>query len=347
MTERMQTRKEAILKCLIEAFIRKPEPVGSKKIQECSGLSVSAATIRNEMSELENMGYVTHPHTSAGRIPTDQGYRYYVDHLMSNDTQERQNILHVLENARQRIVTTDDFLQVVTNIVSVFTQQVGIVVFPSLDDLYLKYANFIYLNEKRVLVVWTTGSGVIREQIVHLSTPIDQAMLVRIMNFVNEEFSGMSFYRMQQHIYKKMLDVKDSYRDLLTITSKIVSESIAAQSTKRVWVDGMRRFFDAPEFQDVATVRPLFEVMDNESSVVDMFEHHNREDALTVTIGQENTHKDFWNCSIIRKNFYVNEDIVGTISILGPRRMHYGDAVSTVNLASDLVSQVFRENLYF
>jgi len=347
MDTRLSERKEHILRCIIELYMHQPDPVGSKKLLQCSGLAVSSATIRNEMMDLEQLGYITHPHTSAGRIPTDKGYRYFVNHLLSDPCHTMQDIAHNLSHMRERIATIDELFQATTKIVSSFSQHVGVLVFPSFDDLFFRYANLIQLHERKVLVVLATMSGVIKEYIVTLDASVDADLLGQIARFMNEEFAGLPFHGIQSKMQRKQDDLRDSYHALVSVASEIVDNSIAMKQPKRVWIDGMNTLFNEPEFQDITCVRPLFEAMEDAKNIADVFGDCDAADTLNVLIGRENQHEHFRDCSIVRKNFCIHNDLVGTISVLGPRRMNYGSVATTVHTMSYLMTNEFKENPFF
>ncbi|MBN1492519.1 MAG: heat-inducible transcription repressor HrcA [Candidatus Omnitrophica bacterium] len=347
MNTRLSERKETILQLIVNSFIQYPEPVGSKTLLQRSGLGVSPATIRSEMNELERLHYITHPHTSAGRLPTDKGYRYYVDHLLGQETSETEKIQARITALKHKIKSIDEFFSTVSNLISDFTSQVGVIVFPVLDELNFRYANLIYLSENKVLVVWATMSGLIKEQIVHLDKAVDPELLQHIANFMNQEFFGMPFHAIKAHMAKRISELERSYNKLATIADQIVSESIAARQERKVWIDGMSHIFAEPEFQEITTIKPLLEAFDQRERIAKVFEHDRTVDGITTTIGEENDTAEFKSCAIVRRNFYITDSLCGTLSVLGPRRMDYAKIFTAVEFVSGFVSNVFKEEKLF
>jgi heat-inducible transcriptional repressor len=347
MSERLSNRKETILQSIIDSFIQRPEPVGSETLLRYTRLGVSSATIRSEMSELERLEYITHPHTSAGRLPTDKGYRYYVDHLLARVEADYDVIRTRINALKGEIKNVDAFFSTVSNLISDVTSQVGVVVFPVLDDLNFRYANLIYLNDRKILVVWATMSGLIKEQIVNLSEGVTPEMLQRIANFMNQEFVGMPFNAIKEHIEKRIAELEASYFKLVTIADEIVKESIAAHQERKMWIDGVNKIIDEPEFHDRSAMRPILEVFSRKNDLAQILEYDQTKDGVITTIGHENVCQGFKQCAIVRKSFFINDALYGTFSVVGPRRMNYAKVFATVDMLSDMVSEIFKGDDYF
>lgn len=344
MEKRLSKRKEEILKYIITCFAQNPEPVGSKRLQEVAGLGVSSATIRNEMSELERLGYIAHPHTSAGRVPTDKGYRYYVDHLVAARNLQTEKIMRMVYDLKREMYNMDEFFKAISEIIAIFAQQVGVIVFPALDDLSLRYVNIIPIGNKRHLIVWATMSGLIHEQVICFDDDISPETIQRIANFINTEFIGMPFHAVENFLKNKRKEMHDSVTVLLDFAEKIVHGYAAMRQRKKVWVEGRNRFFDEPEFQSIVKVKPIFDALDDQAQVAHIFDNNTPNTVLQVTIGHENAYEHFWNCSIIRRSFEINPSLYGTISVLGPRRMDYEQIFSVVNNIAAGMSNMMQEN---
>lgn len=344
---RLSARKETILRSIVDSFIQCPEPVGSKTLLQRSGLGVSPATIRNEMNELEQLDFITHPHTSAGRTPTDKGYRYYVDHLIARLDADHAQVKQRIDHLKKEIRSIDTFFTTVSNLISDLTSHVGVIVFPVIEELNFRYANLIYLSEHKVLVVWATMSGLIKEQIVYLEQSVSPDILKQIANFMNEEFLGLPFNAIKDRMVKRIRELEESYHTLLKIADEIVEGSIAARQERKMWIDGVSNMFDEPDFQEVNALKPLLETLQKQERCAQIFEHDLTIDGIITTIGHEHSNNEFRQCAIVRRNFYITDSLCGTLSVLGPRRMNYGRAFTTVDVVSGIVSNMFREENYF
>ena len=337
----LKERQKEVLKIIISTYVKTINPVGSRTIAKHYRNELSPATIRNEMHDLEEQDFIRQPHTSAGRVPTDKGYRYYVDHLLPETKVPPHVATLVAREYRNRMDNIETLIERTSKILSSLSEHAGLVVFPALEGLALKRIELTALSREHLLVVWVTDNGFVQNRIIDMKEEIPEGELVRINRFLNQELSGMLLEQIQPYITEKLKQAHDSLRALYQTVNAIVLESFPRAEHKRLSMEGSRYILDQPEFQDWEKSRRLFKALETKEFLADLVEGYSREPGVQVRIGLEHHCQDIWDCSFVTAQYRVNQRTVGTIGILGPRRMEYEKIISLV----DFVSRRFGEAL--
>jgi heat-inducible transcriptional repressor len=350
-------RGQAILAAIIKEHLRTGEPVGSRTIAErfAGGAAWSPATIRNVMAELEEHGLVEQPHTSAGRVPTDKGYRFYVDHMVGDARVSRADMTAIdrtLGLAGNEAAQPGRLMEKVSHLLSELSENVGIVVSPPVADSRLEHVEFLQLGDGRVLVVLVFASNVVQNKIIRVDEPLTQAELEQAARYLNTEFTGKSLQAIRAEIISMMREEKALYDRLLRNAVLLFERSVGGDETETgdVYIDGASNILAKPDFSDVERLRELFRTFEAKSRLVKILnECIAREPVfgdVHVVIGREHTAPSMQSCALITAPKRLGEGAVaGTLGVVGPMRIEYARTIAVVNYIARLVERVLREEV--
>jgi heat-inducible transcriptional repressor len=350
-------RGQAILGAIINEHLVTGEPVGSRTISDrfAHAAGWSAATIRNVMAELEEAGLVEQPHTSAGRVPTDRGYRFYVDHMLGETRLSKADL-----EAIDKLLGTSHFdadrspdrlLEKTSHVLSALTENVGIVVSPSLAENRLQHIEFSQLADNRILVVLVSTAHIIYNKIIRIDEHLTQGELERTARYLNTKFSGKSLLAIRAEILELMRAEKALYDKLLRNAMLLYSSSIEGEesTTAGVYVDGASNILTKPEFADAERMRELFRMFEEKSRLVKILNECVARDQffggdVQVTIGRENMSPSMQNCALITAPYRIGSgNVLGTIGVVGPMRIEYARMMTVVNYVARLMERLLRE----
>ena len=323
----LDERKQRILQAVVDDYISSAEPVGSRTVARRHDFGVSPATIRNEMADLEDMGYLEHLHTSSGRIPSSKGYRLYVDDLLSPapiDERERALIDHWY---RKRVKRVESVFQETAKIVSRLTKNLALVLAPQLDEAAFRTLQFVPLSEGRVIAVLMTDAGFVENRVVEMPKGASFEDFQRMAEVINRCLSGEKLSSIGTAALKRIrAEVMDEslYRAAMDLIYEALDEE---RKEQRLYLGGTTEMLAQPEFRDVTRVRALLSLLEEENFVKDVLQKKSQE-GLVVTIGRENEYSGIEDCSIIRATYHLDGECLGMIAVLGPTRMEYGKAMA-------------------
>lgn len=348
-------RAQAVLGALIKEHLGTGEAVGSRVLSDrfAHGHGWSSATIRNVMAELEDAGLVEQPHTSAGRVPTDKGYRYYVDHMLDETPLSRADlraIESVFAAAGESGGSSDRVMETASHVLSALSENVGIVVSPSLAENRLKHIEFVLLPDKRILVVLVSASNLIHNKLIRIDDNFTQDVLDRTARYLNAEFSGKSLTTIRAEILELMKQEKALYDELLRDAIMLCERSLEGEETNRseVYVDGTSNILTKPEFVDVDRMRELFRTFEEKSRLVRILNEcvsQTYPGDVHVVIGREHLASSMQNCALITAPYRIgSSDSIGTVGVVGPMRIEYARIMAMVNYMARLVEQRFNED---
>ncbi|MGF7056366.1 heat-inducible transcriptional repressor HrcA [Brassicibacter mesophilus] len=332
----LDERKLRVLQAIIQSYISSAEPIGSRTISKKYDLGVSSATIRNEMSDLEELGYLVQPHTSAGRIPSDKGYRLYVNRLLQSaniDFILRQDIKSIL---MKEIGEIDTIIQNAAKILSKVTNYTSLAIAPQLKKGQLKHIQLIPIDETKILVVIVTNSGVVKNTVLRVDNEIALEQLNMITNFLNENLRGYTIEEISSGIHEKLVNEMYSLKDSISNIVPIIIQTLDDTAEIQLYSDGVTKIFNFPEYNDINRAKEFISFIENKNTVVDMMLNSNFND-IEVRIGNENSYDEIKNCSVITATYSINGKTIGKIGVIGPTRMDYSNVISTVrSLSLDL-----------
>ena len=352
------SRGQVILTAIINEHFVTGDPVGSKVIADrfanLSGLS--SATIRNVMGELEDMGMLEQPHTSAGRVPTDKGYRFYVDNLLgvlsiSNDDLFRIGEEYGLNTHDSE--TPDRLLERTSHLLSALSNNVGIVVSPSLANDRLQHIEFVNLSDNRILVVLVSTPNIVHNKIIRLNVTFSKEELDRTANYLNSEFAGKSLAEIRAEIIALMHEEKALFDKLLQTAVILCSQSIEDEADQQgeVFVDGTSNILTKRDFADLERLRELLSTIGEKSRLMQILTECIERDAgakgdVQVVIGSENRSPSLQNCTLISAPYRVgNSSAVGTLSVLGPTRIEYARMISIVSYVARTLEKMMSSDV--
>lgn len=351
----VSARSQAILSALIEKYFVSGEPVGSRAIAEhfANKFGWSSATIRNVMGELEHSGLVDQPHTSAGRVPTDKGYRYYVDHMVSHEENLSAADLRVIDailgisGDAGTDDTPDRLMEKLSQLLSQLSENVGIVISPSLKDTRLQHIEFVRLAENRILVIVVSAPHIIQHKVVRVDENFTQEDLEHTARYLNAEFGGKSLWAIRAEILELMRQEKALYDKLLRNAVLLCERSLDDEpgETADVYVDGASNILSKPDFTDIERVRGLFRTLEEKAKLIKILNGclaHERTMTgdVQVVIGREHTTVSLRDCALITASYRIGAGAVGTLGVVGPMRIEYARIMAVVNYVARLVERM-------
>ncbi|NHQ88191.1 heat-inducible transcriptional repressor HrcA [Iodobacter sp. HSC-16F04] len=329
----LNDRSQILLKTLVERYIAEGQPVGSKALQHFSGLDISSATIRNTMVDLEALGFVASPHTSAGRIPTVLGYRLFVDSLLTVQTLDTPTLseLQLPVDSPQRSVAA------ASQVLSQLTQFAGLVQSPRRHDILLKQIEFMQLSERRVLLILVTSDGDVQNRILQTERIYSASELTEAAHFLNEYCSGKTLAALSHIVQKELVSLKS---DIVSLMNAAVA--VGAELSKRsdsVVIAGEHQLLGVGDLSsNVARMRQLFALFEQKTALLQLLDLGNHADGVKIYIGGESGLAPLDECSVITAPYRVNGEIVGTLGVIGPTRMDYERVIPIVDITAQLLS---------
>lgn len=348
-------RGQAVLAAIINEHLVTSEPVGSRVLSDrfAHAAGWSSATIRNVMGELEEAGLVEQPHTSAGRIPTDKGYRFYVDHMLGDTrlTKADLSAINAFLNQSQSSSTPERLMEKTSQVLSALSENVGIVVSPSLADNRLQHIEFMQLADHRILVVLVSSPNIIHNKIIRLDEDLSHEDLESTARYLNTEFAGKSLLEIRTVILEMMREEKALYDKLLRNAILLCDRSLEGEeaTTGEVYVDGASNILTKPDFTNAERMRELFRTFEEKSRLVKILNECVARDQLFpgdvhVVIGREHIAPSMQNCAVITAPYRLSSgEAVGTLGVVGPMRIEYARMVAVVNYMARLIERMLRE----
>jgi len=344
----LNKRSREILKAVVHTHILTGYPVGSRTIVKKYALGVSPATVRNVMSDLEEMGYLTHPHTSAGRIPTDKGFRFYVDELLKGEMISPYNLEGELERLEKTLLkgsyNASDLLMEASKLLSELSKHIGLVFIPKLKTLALKHIELILISEKKVLVILISESGIIQHLVISLKEKVSQKELEKYSQLLNKEFQGKSLLEMRRELMKSMRhDLREYdtlYRKAMEMAKKVMEK--AADDEVMFHFEGASNIFSQKEFvENIEKMKKIFKAFEEKGKIVKLLDKClESEDDVTIIIGSESKFEELQEVSLIASYCKYHERVIGTVGILGPKRMDYSFTVPLVKGTAQLINRI-------
>lgn len=346
MEMKMNDRKKKVLQAIIHDYIQTAEPVGSRTISKKYNLKVSPATIRNEMSDLEEMGLIEQPHTSAGRIPSNSGYRYYVDCLMEKQVLSEAEEYEIEEQLTQKIKQIEDVIQVTSRLLSDFTKYTSLVDSPQICTKSIKHVQLIPFQSLQALAVIVTENGAVLHQIVPIQESITVEDLSKISTILNRKLSGQSFETLQKSVLDSIYHEMIRERQLIKVILEFLEETMMQEREQKIYLGGTLNILNQPEFKDVEKVRRLLGILDEEEVLKNILGCDDENvNGLSIKIGNENSIQGIDSCSVITATYAIDGTKLGTIGILGPTRMNYAKVVTVVDVMSKTLSKVLGKHI--
>ena len=338
----MDKRAQILLKTLVEHYISDGQPIGSRTLLQHSGLDVSPATIRNVMSDLEQLGFIASPHTSAGRIPTQKGYRLFVDSLLTVKPLE-SNALEQLKSGLSS-PNPNELISSAADMLSQLTQFAGVVMIPKHKRLAFKHLEFLPLSEKRILVIIVTSDGNVQNRIIMTEKPFSASELTQASNYFNVNFSGQTFEEVQQKLLVELQQMQTDMNRLMSAALDASSKAVD-KNNEGVVISGERNLLQVDELStNVNSLRKLFEIFERRTSLMQLLDTSQNAQGIQIFIGGESGYLPLDECSMITAPYEADGQVVGTLGVIGPTRMAYERDIPIVDVNAKLLSNALNSN---
>ena len=326
----LDDRSKLLLKALVERYIADGQPVGSRTLSKASGLELSPATIRNVMSDLEELGLIVSPHTSAGRVPTARGYRLFVDTMLTVQPQQLGG--HILAPDQPQKVISN-----AANLLSNLSQFVGVVMAPRRTTAF-RHMEFLCLSERRVLVIIVSPDGDVQNRVIYTEVDHSQSQLVEAANFLNSHYVGLEIEQVRERLHGEVESLRSEIASLMAAAVAMNSEAVA-ESQEEVVISGERNLLKLSDFSsDMGNLRRAFELFEQKAQIMRLLDIAGQAEGVRIFIGGESQVVPFEELSIVSAPYEVDGKIVGTLGVIGPTRMAYDRMIQIVDITSKLVS---------
>lgn len=335
----LNERAKHLLKVLIEGYISDGQPIGSTLLAKRSGLDLSPATIRNVMASLEEAGYIHAPHTSAGRIPTSQGYRLFVDTLLNVTPLEEQEC-HTLEIELENR-SSGDLIHSASNMLSGLTQLTGIVMAPQMEARAIRKIEFLKLSKSQVLAVLVMSNNDIENRMIHMDREISSSELQQSSNYLNEILIGKDLQQARGALLKEMKQVRADMNAMMLSAIDLGEQAVSGMSNEQhedYVVAGRTNLMDYDDLSDVNKLRQLFNAFNQKRDILGLLDRCMNADGVQIFIGRESGHEVFGDCSVVTAPYQVDESHIGVLGVIGPKRMHYDRVIPVVDITAKLLT---------
>ncbi len=336
----LDERKRRVLLSVIDDYIETAEPVGSRTLARKYDLGVSAATIRNEMADLEMLGFLEHLHTSSGRVPSAKGWRFYVDGLLPPRQVSDEEKAIIDEWYRKKVQRLDEVFHETAKLIANVTKSVAIVVAPQIQEAAFRCLQFLPLDKNRSIAVLLTDAGFVENKIVDMPDGATFEDFRRLAETVNELLAGKAL----KSVGESLKQIRDAINDakLYDAAEELIYRALDGCKAERLYLGGTRQLLEQPEFRDVARVKNILLVLEEEEIIKDILRAH-RGAGLNVSIGRENEDEQIKDCSIVTASYHMGRELLGTVAVLGPTRMQYGKAIALLNYLNDNMTQIVKK----
>ena len=335
----LNERKRKILQAIIDEYIGTAEPVGSRAISKKQNLGLSSATIRNEMADLEDMGYITQPHTSSGRVPSDAGYRFYVNQLMQRYQLGMEEIARLQNELEEKVNQLEKIIRRAGLITSALTDYTTVVTAPSQSDEKINKIDLVSIGARKVMLIVVTHR--VRNQI--MTADIDAQTCIKLAEILNRNLCGLSG---DEITFEKIKALEEEIRVRLDIHTKVlinimnfVYETITAPEDTEIYVNNTKSILKYPEYRDVDKAREMMNFLEDKENLKRLIGSSN-EDGISAKIGTENNLEVLNDCSLVTVNYSLGEKVVGKLGVIGPKRMNYAKVFASLDLISNEIDRL-------
>jgi len=337
--EELSERERGILRHIVHDYIRTATPVGSRYVSKQFEVQLSPATIRNVMADLEDDGYLSHPHTSAGRVPTDLGYRYYVDYLMEIE-QLTATEKRAIQDHLDKTPDPSDLLRETSRLLGKISKQLSIVSSPHLESGIFEKIELIHITSSRLLVVISIRSGLVRTIMLEVGMDVKREVLDKVGGLLNERLSGLTLKQIRESFTDRVRDVQDERTGLVRLFIESVDEVFTDAHDEKVHIAGTQNIIEQPEFGDPKNFRSVIELIENQDMIVHLLEKHEGSDKdFVITIGSENDESRAQDYSVVTATYNI-EGITGQVGLIGPKRMNYSKLVPLVDHVAKTIARM-------
>jgi heat-inducible transcriptional repressor len=339
MTDQLSERGKRILEAVIEDYIATAEPVGSRSVTRSHALALSPATVRNVMQDLEEMGFLVSPHTSAGRIPTDKAYRLYVNSILEVKDITREKREEIRRRCRLSGKDVAQVLKETSRLLSTTSSYVGVVMAPRLASNVFHQIEFVKLGSRRILAILISQSGTVQNRLLQTEEEIHPEDLVRMANYLNQLLQGLTIGQVREQLVREMQTEKVRFDSLMTRALALSEQTISGDAPE-LFIEGQANILEQPEFADAGKMREIFRAFEKKSLLLDLLDRSIEAEGVQIFIGSESHLLKMEGMSLITSTYMTGKDTVGVLGVIGPTRMGYGRVIPIVDYTAKLISRL-------
>lgn len=338
----LDERKMKVLYAIIDSYIIGAEPIGSRTITKEYDMGVSSATIRNEMSDLEDLGFLIKPYSSAGRIPSDKAYRLYVNGLLNMkdkqiDMKMKNHIRDILFSESSEI---EDLIKNSAKILSALTSYTALAISPQIQNSKVKHIQLIPIDKLQLLLIVVSNSGIVKNSIIRLEEEIAENQLEKISNFLNQNLKGSTIREIKNDLNETSIKEIYQYKDTIESIIPTISKSMEDISNIELYSNGINKILNFPEYKDLEKAKSFMKFFEDEDSVVDILLNNQANKGIDIVIGEENAYEQIKDCSVLTATYRLGDKTIGKIGVIGPTRMDYIQVINTLQMFSKNITEL-------
>ena len=342
----LDERAQLVLNSIIENYIQSSEPIGSRTLSKSIGVTLSPATIRNIMSDLAELGFLIQTHTSAGRVPTDKAYRFYVNSLSAPSSVPEQIKQKITLVSTELGMQVEGILAEAVHMLADLTKFACVVSTPKASVSRLQRIELIKISEDRILVILVTKAGVVRDKIIFVKDSHSQDFLNSVASFLNEKFKNHSMQEIREKIHQYLVDDRNRYHDLLAQAVRLGKKAFELNNPGEMLIHGQMNLLLDSHFHKQSSVRSLIDAFDQKSEIMKILDDSMRQKGVHIFIGIENDFEQLQGCSLIMTSYRNNQNVLGSIGVVGPTSMDYKRIISMVEYTAKILSETITERSY-
>ena len=342
----LDNRAQYLLKTLIDCYVSNGHPVGSRTLAEAAKLEISTATIRNVMASLDHMGLVTSPHTSAGRIPTEKGFRLFVDSILEVQPLKK-SLLSMMKQQLDPDQDQDTLINTASSLISDMTHMAGIISIPKRGQMPLRHIEFLPLSDKRILAILVVNEKEVQNRVIHVEREYAQNELTQIANYLNHNFSGKDIFSVRSQLINELKNARSQVDDLMKATVDIASQALKpSDNTQNEYrLQGQTNLIRFNEMENTLKLQQLFDFFASKRDMLGLLDQCIQADDIQVFIGREAGLEEFGDCSIITAPYSVDGNAIGVLGVIGPTRMQYSNIISVVDVTARLLGSALNPKI--
>ncbi len=340
MAEELNERSQNILEAIVEDYISSAEPVGSRAITKRHSFNLSPASVRNVMSDLEEMGFLCSPHTSAGRVPTEKGFHYYIDSLLQVRDLSKEEETRLRQNYRFQGMKMEDIMQEVGRVMSGLSNYTGLVMAPKFASTVFRQIEFVRLSHGRLLVIYVSETGLVQNKVIEGVPDLSSHELEQISNYLNHELTGLSIQDVREKIARELQTERSNYDRLQKQALSLSSTALQDEAGDLIFVSGTSLMLEQPEFSTPDQMKRIIKTLESKSTLIELLDQSQTAQGVQIFIGSQSQHVEIEGCSLVTSSFSNKKGAIGTLGVIGPVRMPYSEVIPIVDFTAQLVSRI-------
>ena len=344
MTQTLTDRDREVLEAIITDYIQTAEPVGSRTVSKKSEIKLSPATIRNVMADLEEMGFLTQPHTSAGRVPTDRAFRFYVDSILEVRQLKSADRGRIEMGFQNEGMDTSEIMKRASSLLSLLSKQTGVILAPRFGSNIFKHIEFIKLREKTILVIIVCKAGEVQNKLIESDEHMSQDELDKYSRYLTEIMGGLNLVEARRKILEEMKKEKVLFDKLMYRALQLSQKALEDEGGGDLYIEGKTNILQSPEFADLEKMRSLLQAFEEKTKIVKLLDKALLAQGMQIFIGAENEFNEMKDCSVIAAPYSRENFTLGTLGIIGPTRMDYPSIIPIVDYTARIVGKIL-ENI--